>query len=78
MSQPGFRAIRKKILKAFWVMIEQEIGLFRLNNIPKPTAATVPSGSLSNIFGTGENFVKVESPDINYNYEFNAPQTRRK
>ena len=78
MSQPGFRPIMQKILEALWVMIEWEIVIFRLNNIPKPTVAPVPTGSLSNIFGTGENFVKVESPDINYNYEFNAPQTRRK
>ena len=77
MSQPGFRAIIQKIMEALWVMIEREIGIFRLNNIPKPTVAPVPSGSLSNIFGTGENFVRVESPDINYNYEFNAPQTRK-
>ena len=49
---------------------EREIGIFRLNNIPKPTAAPVPSGSLSNIFGTGENFVKLESPDINYFFYF--------
>ena len=68
----------QKMVKALWVMIEREIGIFRLNNIPKPIVAPVPSGSLSNIFGTGENFVRVESPDINYNYEFNAPQTRRK
>ena len=67
----------QRIMAALRVMIEREIGIFRLNNIPKPTVAPVPTGSLSNIFGTGENFVRVESPDINYNYEFNAPQTRR-
>merc|ERR1711935_93022 len=46
---------------------------------PAPTPAPIPapSGGLSSIFGNGENFVKVESPDINYNYEFNAPQTRK-
>ena len=68
----------QRIMAALRVMIEREIGIFRLNNIPKPTVAPLPTGSLSNIFITGENFVKVESPDINYNYEFNAPQTRRK
>ena len=45
---------------------------------PAPAPIPAPSGGLSSIFGNGENFVKVESPDINYNYEFNAPQTRRK
>ena len=59
-------------------MTEREIGMIHLNNIPKPTVAPVPTGSLSNIFGTGKNFIRVESPNINYNYEFNAPQTRRK
>ena len=46
---------------------------------PAPTPAPIPapSGGLSSIFGNGENFVKVESPDINYNYEFNAPLTRK-
>merc|ERR1712203_1322895 len=46
---------------------------------PTPTPAPIPapSGGLSSIFGNGENFVKVESPDINYNYEFNAPLTRK-
>merc|ERR1712037_612222 len=78
LNKPGFGDIMQRIMAALRVMIEREIGIFRLNNIPKPTIAPVPTGSLSNIFGTGENFVKVESPDINYNYEFNAPQTRRK
>merc|ERR1711935_615946 len=78
LNKPGFGDIMQRIMAALRVMIEREIGVFRLNNIPKPTVAPVPSGSLSNIFGTGENFVRVESPDINYNYEFNAPQTRRK
>jgi len=78
LNKPGFGDIMQRIMAALRVMIEREIGIFRLNNIPKPTVAPVPTGSLSNIFGTGENFVKVESPDINYNYEFNAPQTRRK
>jgi len=78
LNKPGFGDIMQRIMEALRVMIEREIGIFRLNNIPKPTVAPVPSGSLSNIFGTGENFVRVESPDINYNYEFNAPQTRRK
>jgi len=78
LNKPGFGDIMQRIMAALRVMIEREIGIFRLNNIPKPTVAPVPSGSLSNIFGTGENFVRVESPDINYNYEFNAPQTRRK
>ena len=75
MSQPGFRAIMQKIVEALWVVIEQEIGILCLTNIPKPTIAPVPPGSLSNIFRTGENFVKVESPNINNNYEFNAAQT---
>ena len=50
-----------------------------LSKRPAPTPAPIPapSGGLSSIFGNGENFVKVESPDINYNYEFNAPQTRK-
>merc|ERR1711990_861878 len=78
LNKPGFGDIMQRIMAALRVMIEREIGIFRLNNIPKPTVAPVPTGSLSNNFGTGENFVKVESPDINYNYEFNAPQTRRK
>ena len=54
MIQSGFRAIIQKIVEALWVMIEREIGIFRLNNIPKQTFAPVPSGSLFNIFGTGE------------------------
>ena len=62
--------IKQRIIAALRIMIEREIGLFRLNNIPKPTAAPVPSGSLSNIIGTGENFVKLESPDINYFFYF--------
>merc|ERR1711935_286259 len=78
LNKPGFGDIMQRIMEALRVMIEREIGIFRLNNIPKPTVAPVPSGSLSNIFGTGENFVRVESPDINYNYEFNAPEKRRK
>ena len=57
MSQLGFRAIFQKIVKALWVVIEQEIGIFSLTNIPKPTIAPVPPGSLSNIFRAGENFV---------------------
>ena len=77
MSQPRFRAIMQRIMAALRVMIEREIGIFHLNNIPKPTVAPVPTGSLFNVFGTGENFVKVESPNINYNYEFNAPLTRK-
>merc|ERR1711997_650199 len=44
---------------------------------PAPAPIPAPSGGLSSIFGNGENFVKVESPDINYNYEFNAPLTRK-
>ena len=67
MSQSGFRAIMQKNMEALWFIIESEIGLFCLNNIPKPTIAPVPSGTLSNIFETGENFVKVESLDINSN-----------
>merc|ERR1712008_307636 len=78
LNKPGFGDIMQRIMAALRVMIEREIGVFRLNNIPKPTVAPVPTGSLSNIFGTGENFVRVESPDINYNYEFNAPEKRRK
>jgi hypothetical protein len=58
----------QRIMAALRVMIEREIGIFRLNNIPKPTIAPVPTGSLSNIFGISENFIKVESPNINYNY----------
>ena len=60
----------QRIMAALRIMIEREIGIFHLNNIPKPTAAPVPSGSLSNIIGTGENFVKLESPDINYFFYF--------
>merc|ERR1711956_154223 len=78
LNKPGFGDIMQRIMAALRVMIEREIGVFRLNNIPKPIVAPVPTGSLSNIFGTGENFVRVESPDINYNYEFNAPEKRRK
>ena len=32
----------------------------------------MPSGSLSNIFVTGESFVRVEPSDIDYNYGLNA------
>ena len=67
MSQQGFRAITQKNVEALWIVIEREIGIFWLNNVPKPTVAPVPSGSLSNIFETGENFVKVESLDIKSN-----------
>jgi len=78
LNKPGFGSIMQRIMEALRVLVEREIGVYRLNNIPKPTPAPAPSGSLSNIFGTGENFVRVESPDINYNYEFNAPQIARR
>merc|ERR1712172_386444 len=47
LNKPGFGDIMQRIMAALRVMIEREIGIFRLNNIPKPTVAPVPTGSLS-------------------------------
>ena len=68
MSQPGFRAIMQKIVEALWVVIEQDYWPIFPNQ-------PLLQCHLSNIFRPGENFFKVESPDINNNYEFNAAQT---
>ena len=58
--------------------LKRELANLRPAPTPAPAPIPAPSGGLSSIFGSGENFVKVESPDINYNYEFTAPVSAQK
>jgi len=75
LNKPGFGSIMQRIMAILRDLIQRQLELYRQSlqvvEPPKPIKTT----SLSNIFGTGDNFVKVESPNVNYGYEFN---TRRK
>merc|ERR1739842_190195 len=72
LNKPGFGSIMQRIMAVLRDLIQRQLELYRQSlrvvEKPKPEQAQ----SLSNIFGTGENFVKVESPNVNYGYEFNA------
>jgi hypothetical protein len=77
LNKPGFGTIMQRIMAVLRDLIQRQLELYRqsLRVVEKPKPKPVQSQTLSNIFGTGDNFVKVESPNVNYGYEFN---TRRK
>merc|ERR1711971_73510 len=74
LNKPGFGSIMQRIMAVLRDLIQRQLELYRqsLRVVEKPKPKPVQAQSLSNIFGTGENFVKVESPNVNYGYEFNA------
>merc|ERR1712110_579260 len=76
LNKPGFGSIMQRIMAVLRDLIQRQLELYRQSlrvvEKPEPKPKPVQSQSLSNIFGTGENFVKVESPNVNYGYEFNA------
>merc|ERR1712079_73492 len=77
LNKPGFGSLLQRIMAILRDLIQRQLELYRqsLRVVEKPKPKPVQTQSLSNIFGTGENFVKVESPNVNYGYEFD---TRRK
>jgi len=79
LNKPGFGSIMQRIMAILRDLIARQRQLYLQSLIPvtqkprpKPTPKPVVEQSLSNIFGTGDNFVRVESPNVNYGYEFDA------
>jgi len=75
LNKPGFGSIMQRIMAILRDIIQRELELYRQSQIVVEPPKVIKPTSLSNIFGSGDNFVKVSSPNVNYGYEFD---TRRK